>query len=53
MGIRFKTITKITEADIDEPEKIESNEELSLSVRIYDRGWVHTGVQSLAEIKST
>ena len=33
MGIKFKTVTKIAEDGVDEAPKVETSEELSLSVR--------------------
>ena len=32
MGLKFKTVTKITEEGVEEAEKIETSQELSLSV---------------------
>ena len=32
MGIKFKTVTKIAEEGVDEAPKVETSEELSLSV---------------------
>ena len=34
MGIKFKTVTKIAEDGVDEAPKVETSEELSLSVSL-------------------